>query len=134
MENFIPIGVGIGIVLVMLLLWLWRHTMRRVRELSRSVNRLRQDIEIAEAKVRETQFIDLDLSNIETKIEEGKQELQIYVEQEVESLSRDLDDVDERLETLETNRDDESEERLAELEERVEELEGRLEELAAKKP
>lgn len=127
MEDFLPLGIIIGVCVLVLLLWLWRHTEREVRELSQSVKRLRQDIEIAEAKVQQAQFIDLDLSSIETKVEEDKQDLVVLVREEVESLSRDLDDVDERLEALETDRENVSDERITELEERVAELEERLE-------
>lgn len=133
MKDFIPLGVGVGITLLLAALWLAWYALGRVRELSRTVKRLRQDIDIAEAKVQQTQFIDLDLSSIETKIEEGNQQLQIYVEQEVESLSRDLDELDERLETLETDRDNTDEERITELEEQVAELEERLQVIETKK-
>ncbi len=132
MKDFIPLGVGVGITLLLAALWLAWYALGRVRELSRTVKRLRQDIDIAEAKVQQTQFIDLDLSSIETKIEEGNGELQLYVEQEVASLSRELEDMDERLETLETDQDDTNEERITELEEQVAELEERLQAIETK--
>lgn len=132
MEDFILLGVGIGTTLLLVVLWLSWYLLRRVRELSRTVKRLRQDVDITEAKVQQTQFIDLDLSSIETKIEEGNGELQIYVEQEVESLSRDIDEIDERLEALEADQDDTHEERITELEEQVAELEERLQAIETK--
>lgn len=133
MKDFIPLGVGVGITLLLAALWLAWYALGRVRELSRTVKRLRQDIDIAEAKVQQTQFIDLDLSSIETKIEEKNGELQLYVEQEVASLSRELEDIDERLETLEADRDNTDEERIIELEERVAEFEERLQIIETKK-
>lgn len=58
-------------------------------------------MDLVRAELHQTKFLDLDISSVEAKVEESTQQLEMMVQEEVESLSRDIEDLDERLEVLE---------------------------------
>lgn len=132
MEYIVPIGVGAGVALLFILAGSFQRK-RELEHVQKSVLRLRQDLDIAQAKLQQTQFVDLDLSVIESKFEESVGELQLMIEQETEALSRAIEDLDERLEELERPAEEsvDLEAQIEELHERIEAIECRLETAAA---
>lgn len=118
MQNLIAIGVGLVAVLF-ICLWVLE---RKLKVYKKSLDRARaeaqeahRNMELIRGKLTQVQNVNLDLSGIESEVEENTQQIVSYLRQELGSLDEDLRDLVERVDEL------------GELEERVSELETKLE-------
>ena len=119
MQNLIAIGVGLVAVLFICLwvlerkLQVYRKSLDRARAEAQEAHR---NMELIRGKLTQVQNVNLDLSGIETEVEENTQQIVSYLRQELGSLDEDLRDLVEKVEEFD------------DLEERVSALENKLEE------
>lgn len=123
MEHIIPIGGGVVVVILVILFMLWRRTVQYSQRTEYEMKKLHQEVEIIQAQLNQAQFFNLDVSGIEKKVEEDIEQMDSFVHQEFASVSSYVEELDERLEALEDEKDDDSVEAL---ENRIEVVEDRL--------
>lgn len=126
MEKSILIGGGVVLVILFIL---WRRAVQHSVSMNTEVKKLRQEVEIIQAQLNQAQFFNLDVSGIEKKVEEDIEQMDSFVHQELGSVSGYVNELNERLEALEDEKDPNT---IETLENRIEAMENRLEAIEEK--
>lgn len=117
MEKLIYFLAG---AVVILIIWLWRII--KSRGTRRKFEKVNHDLEILRGRIVQAENINLDLSELENKIEENYQELLSFVQQEIGEVNKNIRYSEERVNKLETEVEN-SFSKLEEIEEKIEEKE-----------
>jgi ubiquinone biosynthesis protein UbiJ len=113
---------------VILIFWLLRLSIKlkmvkkNMEKMQQEIEKLRNNTEILRTRLNQSQGGDVDISTLESQVEENSQQLVSYVQEGVARVSRDIRDLEERVDKLEEEQVGESE-KLSEIENKIEDIE-----------
>jgi len=125
MEKLIYFLAG---AVVILIFWALRLSIKlktvkeNTEKMQQEIEKLRNNTEILRTRLNQSQGGDVDISTLESQVEENSQQLVGYVQEGVARVTRDIRDLEERVDKLEEEQAGESE-KISEIEERIEEKE-----------
>ena len=125
MEKLIYFLAG---AVVILIFWALRLSIKlktvkeNTEKMQQEIEKLRNNTEILRTRLNQSQGGDVDISTLESQVEENSQQLVSYVQEGVARVTRDIRDLEERVDKLEEEQAGESE-KISEIEERIEEKE-----------
>lgn len=117
-------------MVVALAFWILRLSIRirSIKMIEGNIKKLFEKIEIMNNRINHFQIDDLDLSTIESQVEENSQQMVNFVREGISSVRRDVQDLEKRFEELEEAHNLDPE-RVDEMEEKIENLESKIEEV-----
>jgi hypothetical protein len=118
MEILIYILLGVIVILVS---WVWQIGIK-FRKIRKNFERFEHEMILLKGRLKQAEGIDLDISIIQDQEEENIQKLFDFIRQEIGGAKRDIRDLEERVESLEEDVEEESQQ-LAQIEDKIVEKE-----------
>jgi len=106
---------------VILIFWLLRLSIK-LKIAEGNIEKLHNSEEILKNRINQSQGADVDISTLESQVEENTQQLVGYIQEGVARVNRDIQDLEKRVDMLEREQAGESD-KLSEIEDKIEEIE-----------